>query len=64
MLKPQGVTDGDIFSATQTTATEKRDKTGNFSKRSSKVNRVIDKPAGSEFDCSDPENSKCGQESR
>ena len=30
-----------------------------FSKRPSKINRVVGKTAGSEFDCSDHEKSKC-----
>ena len=40
-----------------------RETARNFSKRPRKVNSVIGDPTGSEFDCSDPEKSRCGPES-
>ena len=57
------MTDKDIFSATQRAAANERGRAIDFSKRSSKVNRLVSKPAGSESDCSDRENSKCDPES-
>ena len=59
----QGVTDEDIISATQRATADEKDRTRNFPKRSSRVNRIVHKKAGSECGCSDPEKSKCDPES-
>ena len=51
-----------ILLATQRVAACQRDRERNFSKRSSKVNKVVGNPAGLEFDCSNPVKGKCGPE--
>ena len=63
MLRSQGATDEEIFSATQRTAADERNRARNFSKRPGKIYKVVGNPAGSEFDCSYSEKSKCGVES-
>ena len=60
MLRSQGLINEDILLATQRAAADERDRARNFSKISSKVNRVLGNQAGSEFDFSDLEKSKCG----
>lgn len=45
-----GVTDENILSATQGATADERNRTRNFSKTSSKVNRIVGNPAGKEFD--------------
>ena len=58
VLRSQGVNDEDMLSATQRAAADETDRAKNFSKRLSKLNRVVGNPGGSEFDCSDLEKSK------
>ena len=57
----QGVTNEEVYLASQRATTKDRDSAIYFSKRSSKVNRVPGNAAGSEFGYSDLEKNKCGQ---
>ena len=57
----QRVTSKEIYLASQRAATKDRDNARYFSKRSSKVNRVLGNAAGSQFVYSDLDKTKCGQ---
>ena len=58
----QRVTSKEIYLASQRAATKDRDNARYFSKRSSKVNRVLGNAAGSKFVYSDLDKNKCDPE--